>query len=84
MAGLAAAYGWVTLERGPFPRWTGWCAVVGAAGLVVSRYLWFVSGVWFPAYALFWVWLVARPCAWCAGRRSCCGRCPTGDDSPRW
>ena len=59
MAGLAAAYGWVTLEHGPFPRWTGWCAVVSAGGLVLSRYVWFVSGAWFPAYALFWVFLVA-------------------------
>lgn len=59
MAGLAAAYGWVTLEHGPFPRWTGWCALASAAGLVVSRYAWFVSGAWFPAYALFWVFVVA-------------------------
>lgn len=59
MAGLAAAYAWVTLEHGPFPRWTAWCALVAAAGLVLSRYLWFVSGLWFPAYALFWVWFVA-------------------------
>jgi membrane protein implicated in regulation of membrane protease activity len=26
---------------------------------VVARYLWWVEGVWFLPYALFWVWLVA-------------------------
>jgi hypothetical protein len=59
MASLAVAAGWVILGAGVLARWTGWCALVSGAGLVVARYLWWVEGVWFLPYALFWVWMVA-------------------------
>jgi hypothetical protein len=58
MASLAAAYGWVALRTGAFPHWTGWCAIASAVGLVVARYLWFVEGLWFFPYALFWAWVI--------------------------
>jgi hypothetical protein len=56
---LAVAAGWVTLSAAVLARWTGWCALVSGAGLVVARYLWSVEGVWFLPYLLFWVWMVA-------------------------
>lgn len=59
VASLAVAAGWVTLGTGAFPRWTGWCALAAGVGLVVARYLWFVDGLWFAPYALFWVWAIA-------------------------
>jgi hypothetical protein len=59
MASLALATGWVVLSTGWLPRWMGWAALVSAAGLVVARYLWFVDGLWFAPYAVFWVWVVA-------------------------
>ncbi|MGH3371174.1 MAG: hypothetical protein ACRDPR_14380 [Nocardioidaceae bacterium] len=58
VASLAVAAGWVTLGTGVFPRWTGWCALTAGVGLVVARYLWFVEGLWFAPYALFWVWAI--------------------------
>lgn len=63
MASLAVSAGWVTIRAGVFPRWTGWCAVASGAGLVVARYLWFVDGLWFLPYGLFWLWVVAI-CVW--------------------
>jgi hypothetical protein len=59
VASLAVSAGWVTLSTGVFPRWTGWCAVIGGVGLVIARFLWFVEGLWFAPYALFWVWAIA-------------------------
>ena len=59
VASLAVSAGWVTLRTGLFPRWTGWCAVASGVGLVVARFLWFVEGLWFAPYALFWAWAIA-------------------------
>lgn len=59
LASLAVAAGWVTTRTGVLPRWLGWCAIASGAGLVVARYLWFVDGLWFLPYALFWLWVIA-------------------------
>lgn len=59
LASFAGASGWVVLSTGRLPRWTGWCAVVGGAGLVVARFFWQVGESWFVPYALVWVWIVA-------------------------
>jgi len=59
VASLAVSAGWVTLSTGVLPRWTGWWAIASGAGLVLARYLWFVEGLWFVPYGLFWVWVAA-------------------------
>ena len=58
-ASLGASAGWVSIATGVFPRWTAWLAILSAAGLVIARYLWFVEGLWFLPYGLFWLWVVA-------------------------
>ncbi len=57
LASFALACGWVTLETGVLPRWTGWLAVASAAGFVVARCFW-TGSVWFAPYSAFWVWLL--------------------------
>lgn len=59
MASLAVATGWVVLRTGWMPAWIGWAAVASAVGLVASRYVWFVDGVWLLPYFVFWTWVVA-------------------------
>lgn len=58
VASLAVSAGWVVIETGLLPRWTGWWAVASGVGLVVARYIWFVDELWLLPYGLFWLWVV--------------------------
>lgn len=57
LGSFALACGWVTLETAAFPRWTGWLAVLAAAGFVVARYAW-TGSLWLLPYAALWVWMI--------------------------
>lgn len=57
LASLSLASGWVIVETGVFPRWTGWLALAACVGFVVSRFFW-TGSVWLFPYAAFWLWLI--------------------------
>lgn len=58
LASLSLSAGSVIISTGAQPRWIGWSALGIGIGLVLARYLWFVEGLWFVPYGLFWVWVI--------------------------
>ncbi|KGN34988.1 hypothetical protein N802_00575 [Knoellia sinensis KCTC 19936] len=79
LASFAVACGWVTLETGVFPHWTGWLAMAAAVGFVVARFFW-TSEVWLIPYAAFWVWMIALFVRLVRGRVPSPGPAPTATE----
>jgi hypothetical protein len=59
LASFSLSAGSVIISTRALPRWTGWYAMGVGIGLLLARYLWFVEGLWFLPYGLFWLWVIA-------------------------
>ena len=50
------------------PRWLGWLAMAGGAGLVLSLAIW-TSSIWLLPYGFFWLWVITVRSGYCAESR---------------
>lgn len=57
MGSFLLCAGWVMISTRFAPRWLGWLAMVGGAGLVLSRAIW-TSSIWLLPYGFFWLWVI--------------------------
>lgn len=57
LGSFAVYCGWVITSTRFLPRWLGWLAMAGGAGLTLSRISW-TGGLWLLPYAMFWLWVI--------------------------
>ena len=57
LGSFAVGCGWVIVQTRFLPRWSGWLAIVGGLGLVLSRISW-TSYIWLPLYLMFGLWVI--------------------------